>query len=118
MTRTRQEIFDLAWNGLKAQGFVQSVNKTGSCVFRGPNGTRCAIGHCIPDDKYDPRMDREGEYFDAAFDAAGVGWRDRIFAHNLQNAHDNGEEPKSMERYLRNLAGEYGLTIPSEGATK
>jgi len=28
-----------------------------SCLYRGPNGTKCAVGMFIPDELYDPRMD-------------------------------------------------------------
>lgn len=113
MKRTRQEIFDLAWNGLKAQGFVQSADVSGVCLFRGPRGLKCAIGHCIPDDCYDSRMDSDGDHWNAAWDAAGVGEEDREFGERLQGVHDWGYSPEDMERRLRAFAVIYSLTIPS-----
>jgi len=30
----------------------RAVNEKGACLYRGPNGTKCAVGIFIPDDKY------------------------------------------------------------------
>ncbi len=54
---TSQEIFDTSVTALLKQG-RRSVKPSGYCMFRGPNGTKCAVGHLIPDDDYDPRMDQ------------------------------------------------------------
>lgn len=29
-----------------------SVDQRGSCMYRGLKGTKCAVGHCIPDSRY------------------------------------------------------------------
>jgi hypothetical protein len=49
----KQELFEKAVNGLLAQG-VPSYDSSRSCMYRGLNGTKCAIGHLIPDELYDP----------------------------------------------------------------
>lgn len=38
------------------QGTV-SINSEGTCLYRGPNNTKCAIGMWIPDEKYDMKFD-------------------------------------------------------------
>lgn len=38
------------------QGTV-SINSEGTCLYRGQNGTKCAIGVWIPDEKYDMKFD-------------------------------------------------------------
>lgn len=38
----------------------KSINSNGNCVYRGPNGTKCAVGMFIPDNKYDEHMDDSG----------------------------------------------------------
>lgn len=50
MTLSRQEIFNLALNGIRAQNYKQSLNEGGHCAYRGHDGLKCGIGHCIDDD--------------------------------------------------------------------
>lgn len=110
----RQEIFDKAWNGLKAQGFRRSADEHGSCLYRGPNGLKCAIGHCISDEAFNHRW--EGSR-DEPFKAAGVGgWGSQKYewAIELQNAHDTASDPSDMEGGLRRFAKKHKLTIPGE----
>lgn len=47
MTLTNQEIFDKALNGIRNQNYQPSMSGD-ACQYRGPNGTACAVGHCIP----------------------------------------------------------------------
>ena len=55
---TVAEIIEKSSSALIAQGCKalkpESVN---NCRYRGPNGTKCAIGWLIPDDKYLPEME-------------------------------------------------------------
>lgn len=116
--RTRQEIFDLAWNGLKAQKFRQSV-LAGGCEYRGPNGRKCAIGHCIPDGRYSSTFEGNSISFCGMTNhdirkAAGVGVRDVEFAAALQTCHDSHDRPKLMEKALRTFAALHSLTIPAQ----
>ena len=46
---TNQEIFDKALFGIRAQNYQRSVYDY-SCRYRGENGTKCAVGHCIDDE--------------------------------------------------------------------
>ena len=52
----KQEAFNAAWLGLKSQGFERSADG-GLCMYRGPNGLKCALGWCIPDYMYAPEME-------------------------------------------------------------
>lgn len=54
-TMTAQEVFDTAVRGVIEQG-VPSYDGV-RCLYRGPNGTKCAAGHLIPDDLYTNYMD-------------------------------------------------------------
>lgn len=67
---TNQEIFDKVATHLFTQG-VRSVSKTclndasfdaDYCLYRGPNGTKCAVGCLIPDEDYDPTMENRSAY--------------------------------------------------------
>ena len=53
---TPQEIFDAVATHLLKQGRA-AMDEQGRCVYRGPNGTRCAAGAVIPDELYDPAME-------------------------------------------------------------
>lgn len=111
--RTRQEIFNLAWNGLKAQGFRQSIEEdTDTCMYRGPEGLRCAIGHAIPDDKYAAYLERKAASDPCVLRAAGIPENLGVFADELQHCHDS--MMGGMEDQLRAFAKEKSLKIPGE----
>lgn len=50
-----QEVFEFVSKHLFEQG-VQAGDGV-KCYYRGPNGTKCAVGCLIPDELYEPRMD-------------------------------------------------------------
>lgn len=55
---TLQEVFNNAWNAFVVEKSPPSVrNKETNCLYRGPNGLKCAIGVSIPDEIYIERMD-------------------------------------------------------------
>jgi hypothetical protein len=55
---TDQEVFDQVANHLLTQN-KRSVSATDNtlCVYRSPDGLKCAAGCLIADDEYDPRME-------------------------------------------------------------
>lgn len=113
-TLTRQEIFDTAYRGLEAQGFKQSLNGSG-CSYRGDDGRKCAIGHIIPDERYN--SDMEGIAADNLADKCLndlIAISDYDFIWRLQRCHDGSYEPKAMQECLRELADGYDLTVPVE----
>lgn len=56
----KQVIFDQVVFTLAKQGH-QSIDMTdGTCLYRGPEGRKCAVGILIPDDRYDPLLDSAG----------------------------------------------------------
>lgn len=52
----RQEIFNKLWDHFVVQGNPQSTNGN-VCLYRGPNGARCAAGVVLPDEHYDPKLE-------------------------------------------------------------
>lgn len=50
MTLSRQEVFNRALYGVRAQDYKQSINENGYCAYRGNDGLKCGIGHCVDDD--------------------------------------------------------------------
>lgn len=55
MSLSLQEIFDKVISHLRKQG-VQS-GSSGDCLYRGPNGTMCAVGCLIKDEFYSNELE-------------------------------------------------------------
>lgn len=106
MALTRQQIFDTVLARLREQGRA-SVNERGHCAYRGENGAKCAVGHLMPDDKFDPEW--EGSVYDLpdeAFEAMGVSGDDLGFLLHLQKAHDECLDARWMSKDQRREAWE------------
>lgn len=111
----KQGYFDKAVAGLKGQGYQRAIDPHygGSrCLYRGPNGTKCAVGHLIPDDVYTEEMD-DPTPLATVIQAIGVPcdsldgvWS---FFNDLQRAHDAGDEPTLMRSNLRDFAATYEI---------
>lgn len=118
---TNQEIFDKALFGIRQQNYAQS-SKFSTCVYRGNNGTKCAVGHCIDDEtakKWDTfsdssiqqvfQIDEEG--FMKIFDESQI----ELLAA-LQYCHDcfldvciSGSGEESFENHMKLLAQQFNL---------
>lgn len=112
-----QAAFNVAFEGLKAQGFERSSNG-GFCCYRGPEGRKCAVGHLIADEDYCSGFD-DGPApsgivsRDDVFEAVNKQFPgvDRQLLVQMQSAHDN--TIFSMEDSLRNVAKDYELEVPA-----
>lgn len=60
--KTQQAIFDFIAPRLYKQG-IASVDGSGTCQYRGPHDTKCAVGFLIPNSVYKKTM--EGKTVDA-----------------------------------------------------
>lgn len=113
-----QEIFDTVARHLHKQGKRAGKYDNDSrdeadfrCLYRGPEGTKCAVGCLIPDELYDPNI--EGLSVSDIKDVllkAGIG----AFAllGQLQNVHDTAwswEQPGGLCNRLTAVAKDYGL---------
>jgi hypothetical protein len=121
----KQAYFDAAVAGLASQGFTRAVHDGGSCAYRGVGGKKCALGHLIPDERYEPEM--EGGVNAAVRAVLG---RDDIeddfyWFSKLQNCHDLAytldsetgttrrfDSPNDMKRKLVQFAESEGLSLP------
>jgi hypothetical protein len=124
-----QEAFTKAYLGLAAQGFTRSfgMGRYGSsCLYRASDGKKCAVGHLIPDELYDPEVNSIP--FWSALDCA-KGWK-KLFQNisktklaELQDCHDKAtiytdgsigieDDPEKMKTLLANFAVINGLIIP------
>lgn len=125
--RPIQEYFDQMVRGLAAQGWAKSEGERRSgyqqpsgdymdCVYRGPEGRKCAVGQVIPDDV--------AAVWDgvstSAFDwLVGRGYAEaapeiiRFFVAG-QAAHDQAEGPIEMRERFERLCSEYQLDWPED----
>lgn len=109
---TAQEVYNNALFGIRRQGGYsgEAVDNLFGCLYRAPNGRKCAAGHNITDDEYHPRME--------GYSVKGTDLPERLrrhedFLYSLQLAHDNaaqrGESMDEWEARMEALAQKYGL---------
>lgn len=121
---TEQEIFDHVWHFMKKQG-RQSVSNDDICLYRGPDGTKCAVGCLLEDDEYDKEMNHQtvrSLLLLGKFPKRLTPFKD--FLIDIQSAHDRasvdfwGESSVDFwgefSEAARAVARKYGLTVPEE----
>lgn len=120
-----QDCFNRSYLGLKSQGFEHSFHKS-ACLYRDPEGRKCAIGHLIPDEMYIPDIEDLApnslvmdypKFFYGVFPyLEEKADRDALvrFLTNLQSVHDCSTSPNDMERNLHSFALLRNLSIPED----
>jgi len=118
---TEQEVFNKVWDHIIAQG-EPSVNKDGHCLYRGPNGLKCAAGIFLTDEQAADSDEHAATW--AHLDDMGYPELEGLPNHlikNLQICHDEasplgGEDfIKDFKYRARFVAKVFNLTIPKEG---
>lgn len=109
---TKQEMFNAAYLGLEAQGFIRAYGERrdglGGCLYLDNHGRRCAWGH----------VDKSLTNEIGGVETIKIGIAKRLneedleFAKHLQWVHDTSYSPNSMVSKLRDLANTWNLTIP------
>lgn len=105
---TEQQIFDQVAQHLLKQG-RRCVRLGGGCVYRGPNGMKCAAGALIDDDEFNPRLDSSGLTWLMAVAGGLVPAAHANFVRGLQNLHD--QELGQFEPKLREFARAHKLVF-------
>lgn len=107
-----QEVFDQIVSHLRKQScrsVAAEPNNGPTCLYRGPNGTKCAVGCMIPDEIYHPSMEGKGVttiiklYFGLLF----LSLHRNLLAE-MQNIHDNCLI-ETWEREFQLIAVRYDL---------
>lgn len=80
MALSKQEIFDRTAAHLLAQGEPASIS--GDCMYRTPNGLKCAVGALIPDEVYH-RFDIDPKYADPYNELEGANIESRVVQRAL-----------------------------------
>lgn len=113
-----QEAFDKAVKGIIDQG-CRAVSEEGSCVYRGNNGTACAVGQLITDEQLEKyQVDNFGPAGDLprelVREIAGCSERALGLLSSLQRAHDRGVDGvvgfvKGFKQRAIQVAEQFGL---------
>lgn len=125
---TRQEQFTRAYLGLAKQGFARSSTSkhaTATCLYRGPEGRKCAVGHLIDDDEFIENTNSMGVYgliqdmcCREDVHMYTYGRKEINFLSDLQTVHDSGFTPEKMQAELSKFAEAQGLEIPQSVYTE
>lgn len=107
-----QEAFDKAVSGVIKQG-SKSFTSNG-CKYRGPNGLKCAVGHLIPNDIYEPDMETGITYLYQEYPVIQKLFKDVDLGMltDLQIAHDKADElnfTSSFKQIAWEIAKDYNL---------
>lgn len=105
---TLQQAFDIAALGMLNQG-EKSRNHTGTCMYRGDHGRKCAVGFLIPDELYQKCFDSGVELADINdfVDIVGEGEYYQFLAR-MQETHDAYRVPE-WSKQLKYVAKLFNL---------
>lgn len=117
---TVQEIFDITATHLLTQNQKSHDQRkmTATCMYRGPNGLKCAAGIWIPDEEYVREMEGIRVCGLAAGMRANKDWKlpdlfyggyELVVLGYLQQIHDTSD-PLDWRRKLRALAKSHNLS--------
>lgn len=113
--KTGQEVFDYIANHLLAQNSRSIDPKTKVCLYRGPEGKKCAAGVLFDDSEYNP--DYEGVVWIALHIDKKFTSKHSALIQELQNMHDN--TPAANWAFdLKQIAYKYNLNFINIGIKK
>lgn len=108
---TAQQVFSQVANHLLNQK-ARSVREGGHCVYRGPNGLKCAAGCLIADKEYKPEMDGSNSDWEDVVSRFSLSSNHKQLIKQLQQAHDAPFSPGNeveMFRQVRMVGERYKL---------
>jgi hypothetical protein len=119
-----QEMFDIIYRHFVINKNPPSYDKeTQRCMYRSPNGGKCAVGLFIPDNEYKPEMD--SDFWGINVRRLNVRFKLLIsdanedFLKKMQDIHDfkSNDTQDVFYQYVKDQMEEYardhGLTIPT-----
>lgn len=108
---TSQQVFDQIVNHLRKQGKPSMDKRGNECLYRGPNGLKCAAGCLIADDEYIPEMDNNpasDTTWQYLVDTGVVPPHFSELIIHMQHLHD-GEHPEDWETEFEKAAQTFDL---------
>lgn len=122
-TLSKQDMFDLAYTGLRTQGFAQAIDPapiggTVCVYFDATTARRCAWGWVDPANTGGQMGSVNTLKLKNCGRAAALSESGLTFAEQLQNAHDGvGAVGGTVLARLRSLAVKHNLTLPGPEVT-
>jgi hypothetical protein len=95
MALTKQQIADGIYDWFFAKGNRQSKKSPSSsfCMYRNPQGAKCAVGCLIPDEMYNPQMENTGTVYEIFPEYPSLqyyfGKENLMFLSSCQRWHDS-----------------------------
>lgn len=91
VTASYQELFD--YGGVKLMEQGRPSYQRGTCLYRGPLGSKCFVGHLMPDSIYSSELETmriTTNTLRSALRLSGIEHNQRVqFLFECQQAHDN-----------------------------
>lgn len=115
--QTAQQLFDKAVGALLAQGKKSKEEWGVSCLYHGPDGAKCAVGHLIPDELFEVEFERtaisvilsDRPRLKQAILPCDMGtFDDEDFLSEMQSVHD-ACPVSNWRREFQRLARKYDL---------
>lgn len=106
-----QEAFNKMVQHLRAQK-VKSLASDGTCLYRGPNGLKCAVGALIPDEEYRTQFE-DVIASTVVQNCPSLQGIDKGLLNKMQNAHDN-VRVQFWEDEFKEIAEEFDLYVPQQ----
>lgn len=121
---TNQKMFDKVWQWFVVEKNPQSVKEDtpDECLYRGPNGAKCAVGCVMPDSAYSTKIEGLSvARLKVDSPAKTLAWASKLpfISSALQNIHDawrpdeQGDFTPYMEKELTKLAERHELRVPA-----
>lgn len=108
--KTLQGLFSIAVRGLAKQGWQKSI-KGSRCAYRGTDGRKCAIGHCLADKDYRAEFDTSWYGLADLLPREAIVFADKLML--LQRCHDMATSKRDMYDGMHRLATKWGLKWPA-----
>lgn len=107
---TNQEAFTAMVQHLRKQGCKSQDEQHQTCLYRGPNGLKCAVGVLIPDEEYRDEWDEKGWQV-AKLECVSLRGIDMHLLKQMQSTHDHISVP-FWESHFEGIANQFRLTLP------
>jgi len=115
-TYTNQSVFDYVCQHLAKQGRRSARDDEDrdtpyGCLYRGPEGTMCAVGCLIPDAEYDKSIEGMSilNMKESQVPIELIPFKRNELLYKLQDAHDRALSPVRLREMLNKIAAYYGL---------
>lgn len=116
MTLTNQTAFEIMVNHLLNQGEKSRAYNETTCVYRNPDGLKCAIGAILPDDLYVSSMENKlAHALFVDYPAIGKLWENlsiNLLA-KMQHIHDHRCVDEWFGEF-KAIADEFNLSMPEK----